>query len=173
MFGLTFIKMLLTKGGHKAIIGIVLVLAVFGVYKYINNLEDKIEKNKIVINNLEVKNEFLEMAIQKKSDEIEEINTINKDYKKELDVLADNKEQLRNRLWKVLVNGTKRDIGYLAAEKPYLIEKIVNKASDNIFRCFEIASGDPLTDKEKDAVKRSQINTECPNLANPNYKKEM
>jgi len=34
---------------------------------------------------------------------------------------------------------------------------------------MEIASGSPLTEEELAATKKSQTNTECPRLANPNY----
>ena len=62
-----------------------------------------------------------------------------------------------------------RDIGKLAIEKSKVIERIINKASDKAARCMEIASGSPLTEEEKNATKKSEINTECPSLANPNY----
>jgi hypothetical protein len=35
---------------------------------------------------------------------------------------------------------------------------------------LEIASGSPLTEKELAATKPSEINRECPAIANPNYK---
>jgi len=62
-----------------------------------------------------------------------------------------------------------RDIGKLAIEKSKVIERIINKASDKAARCMEIASGSPLTKEEMNATKKSEINTECPSLANPNY----
>jgi endo-1,4-beta-mannosidase len=62
-----------------------------------------------------------------------------------------------------------RDIGKIAVAKPGPIKKIINKGSNKMMRCFEILSGQPLTDKEKNAEKKSQINTMCPNVANPNY----
>ena len=66
-------------------------------------------------------------------------------------------------------NKKDRDIGKLAIEKSKVIERIINKASDKAARCMEIASGSPLTEEEKNATKKSEINTECPSLANPNY----
>ncbi len=57
----------------------------------------------------------------------------------------------------------------LALEKPKLIEKIVNRGSERATRCVEIAGGSPLTEKELLATKKSEINTECPSIANPNY----
>lgn len=62
------------------------------------------------------------------------------------------------------------DINYLASQKPGLVEKIVDNATANVLRCLEIASGSPLTEEEINATKRSQINGECPDIANPNYR---
>ena len=66
-------------------------------------------------------------------------------------------------------NKGKRDVGKLAIEKTKLIEKIINKGSVNAQRCIEIASGAELTEKEKNATKKSEINPECPSIANPKY----
>ena len=64
----------------------------------------------------------------------------------------------------------KRDIGKLAAgRKAKRIEKIINRATDKVFRCYEILSGIPLTAEEIAATKKSQANNECPHIANPNY----
>lgn len=66
-------------------------------------------------------------------------------------------------------NKDNRDIGKYAIEKDKVIERVINKASDKAARCLEIASGSPLTEEEKNATKKSEINTECPSLANPKY----
>jgi hypothetical protein len=62
-----------------------------------------------------------------------------------------------------------RDLGKIAIERPGAIERVVNKASEKAARCIEIASGAPLTEAEKTATKKSEINTECPSIANPAY----
>ena len=62
-----------------------------------------------------------------------------------------------------------RDFGKLAIEKTEAIERIVNGASDKAIRCVEIAGGSPLTEEEINATKKSEINRECPSIANPNY----
>ena len=67
-------------------------------------------------------------------------------------------------------NGDKRDIGSIAVVKPKSIERAINNGTVNALRCVEIASGAPLTEKEKNAKLPSEINKECPSLANPNYK---
>ena len=65
---------------------------------------------------------------------------------------------------KTNASGKKRDIA-----RSKVIQKIINRASDNAVRCVEIAMGSPLTEKEQNATKKSEINSECPSIANPNY----
>mgnify|MGYP000636873426 CR=1 FL=1 len=65
---------------------------------------------------------------------------------------------------------TEHELDFLAASKPGLVEKVIDNASNNVLRCLEIASGSPLTEDEINATKRSEINSECPDLANPNYR---
>ena len=79
-----------------------------------------------------------------------------------------------NKKMNTLINGLQkdkgaRDFGKIALEKYKLVEKIINKGSDRATRCVEIAGGSPLTEKEINATKKSEINTECPSIANPNY----
>ena len=70
---------------------------------------------------------------------------------------------------KVNASGERRDVGALAVAKPKSIERIEGKREQQRARCFEIAQGSPLTEEELNATKKSQINAECTNLANPNY----
>ena len=56
-----------------------------------------------------------------------------------------------------------RDIGKLA------IERIINKGGKNAARCIELASGAEHTEAELKATLKSEINPECPALANPSY----
>jgi chromosome segregation ATPase len=66
-------------------------------------------------------------------------------------------------------NKGKRDVGKLAIERTGAIERIINKGADNAARCVELASGAEHTEEELKATKRSEINPECPSLANPNF----
>ena len=102
--------------------------------------------------------------IQNQKKDFEAILTANKEMNK----LVKNLEKDLNELDKRF-NKNNRDIGKLAIEKTKVIEKIVNKGGENAARCIEIASGSPLTEKEKNATKKSEINPECPSIANPNY----
>ena len=62
-----------------------------------------------------------------------------------------------------------RDIGKLAIDRTKAIERIVNKGGKNAARCIELASGAEHTPEELKATLKSQINPECPALANPSY----
>ena len=62
-----------------------------------------------------------------------------------------------------------RDIGKLALQRTKSIERIVNKGGKNAARCIELASGAEHTEEELKATQKSQINPECPALANPNF----
>jgi|TARA_R110000782_G_scaffold24256_1_gene62707 chromosome segregation ATPase len=66
-------------------------------------------------------------------------------------------------------NKKNRDVGKLAIQRTESIERITNGASALATRCIEIASGSPLTEAEKNATKKSEINSECPSIANPKY----
>tara|TARA_B100000424_G_scaffold140799_1_gene106978 strand:+ start:153 stop:623 length:471 start_codon:yes stop_codon:yes gene_type:complete len=113
----------------------------------------------------------LESAV---SEQKELIENQKKDFKEILD--ANNKmNELVNVLKKDLENLDKRfnkknrDVGKLAIQRTESIERITNKGSANATRCIEIASGSPLTEEEKNATRKTEINTECPSIANPNY----
>ena len=56
----------------------------------------------------------------------------------------------------------RHDIGNLAENKPGLVERVINGASIKAGRCFELLSGAPLTDKEKEAENGTSFNSECP-----------
>jgi chromosome segregation ATPase len=54
------------------------------------------------------------------------------------------------------------DLGLLAAERPDSIERAVNRGTENAGRCFEILSGSPLTEEERNATDGDNFNKECP-----------
>ena len=128
----------------------------------------KLQKDNVILKENAVK---LESAISEQKTLIENQK---KDFKEILD--ANNKmNKLVNALKKDLddldkrFNKKNRDVGKLAIQKTKSIERITNGASALATRCIEIASGSPLTEEEKNATKKSQINSECPSIANPAY----
>ena len=109
-----------------------------------------------------IKSQAKVLAQQKK--DFEKIMEANK----EMNILVKNLQQDLRSLDKRF-NKKDRDVGKIAEKRPSLVEKIINSASERAKRCVEIASGAPLTEAEINATKKSEINPECPALANPNY----
>ena len=127
---------------------------------------------------LQKDNAILKANAIKLESAISEQKTLIENQKKDFEaILSANKElnELMNKLKTDFAeldkrfNKKNRDIGLLAIEKTKTIERITNSAGDKAARCIEIASGSPLTEKEINATKKSEINTECPSIANPNY----
>ena len=104
-----------------------------------------------------------ELITQQKED-FKEILAANQKMNELVGLLKKDLEDLDKRF-----NKKNRDVGKLAIAKTKSIERITNGASALATRCIEIASGSPLTEEEKNATKKSQINSECPSIANPNY----
>jgi len=102
--------------------------------------------------------------IENQKKDFEQILSANKKMNELVNVLKKDLEDLDKRF-----NKKNRDVGKLAIQRPESIERITNKASVLATRCIEIASGSPLTEAEKNATKKSEINSECPSIANPNY----
>ena len=104
-----------------------------------------------------------ELITQQKED-FKEILAANQKMNELVGVLKKDLEDLDKRF-----NKKNRDVGKLAIAKTESIERITNGASALATRCIEIASGAELTEKEKNATKKSEINPECPSIANPKY----
>ena len=102
--------------------------------------------------------------IAKQQEDFKEILAANQKMNELVGVLKKDLDDLDNRF-----NKDGRDFGKIAIEKTDAINRIINKGSDNASRCIEIASGAELTEKERNATKKSEINRECPGIANPGY----
>ena len=118
-------------------------------------LEGSVEEQKAVIAQQALDIDNIRTAMKEQAELAKRLNASIKD--------------LRNKFNKVNASGEKRDIGNLAEQKPKLMQRAINRGTKNALRCMEIAMGSPLTEKEKNAVKKSQINPECPDIANPKY----
>ena len=102
--------------------------------------------------------------IAKQQEDFKEILAANQKMNELVGVLKKDLDDLDNRF-----NKDGRDFGKIAIEKTDAINRIINKGSDNASRCIEIASGAELTEEERNATKKSEINRACPGIANPNY----
>ena len=151
-------------GGVRLFFIGIIITTVLGAGAYVM----KLQRDNTILKENAVK---LESAVAEQKQLIENQK---KDFE---EILAANKKinELVNNLKKELddldkrFNKGDRDIGKLAIERTPAVEKVINKGADNATRCIEIASGSPLTEEEKNATKKSEINPECPSIANPKY----
>ena len=151
-------------GSVRVIIMAVVFIGISGVGVYVMKLRSDnsiLQANQI---QLELSIESQKQVIEKQKQDFSKILKANK----KMNTLVNNLQKDINALDKRFNKGA-RDFGKLANEKPKLVEKLVNRGSDRAGRCIEIAGGSPLTEKEMKATKKSEINTECPSIANPNY----
>ena len=127
---------------------------------------------------LQKDNEILKANAIKLESAITEQKTLIENQKKDFEAILTANKEMNELIGKLKTdfadldkrfNKKNRDVGLLAIEKTKTIERITNAASVKANRCIEIASGSPLTEKEINATKKSEINTECPSIANPNY----
>jgi predicted phage gp36 major capsid-like protein len=146
----------------KYVIILAIVIAIGAGLWYVMNLKADLATS-------EANNKQLEVALQEQGavlaqmkKDVEQIKTINEDLSKQKEDLQKDKEVLTSKF-------SKRDFGALAAEKPNVIERLVNRGTVNAMRCLEIASGSPLTEKELAAKTPTEANRECPALINPAY----
>ena len=108
-------------------------------------------------------------VIEQQQKDFTAILTANKELEEKNRVLTAEFKALDERFNKINGKGEVRDIGKLAIERDKSVERVINNASKKAMRCVEIAMGAELTEAERNATKKSEINAECPSLANPNY----
>ena len=152
-------------GQVKMVFTIIMLLGLAGAGAYVLKLRGDnaiLKGNQVKMEQaLEQQTKFIE---QQKKD-YEAILKANQEVNKLVGALKKDIDDLDKRFNK----GT-RDLGKTAMERPEAMERIINKASDKALRCVEIAGGAKLTEAEKTATKKSEINSECPAIANPAYK---
>lgn len=153
----------------RMVVVLIIVLTVVGSGYYIMNLKADLairEANESRLRESIIEQQRLMDRMQADMKSIQAANAaLNDTVKRQAaDVTALTKKFSQDR------QGNARDFGALAAEKPELVERLVNRGSAAAYRCIEIASGSPLTEQELAATTRDSINRECPSIANPNYR---
>ena len=148
----------------RMIFAILLITGIAGAGMYVMKLRADNATLKANQLKLETAVEEQNKALEQQKADFEAILESNKKLNVLINTFKKDLEDLDKRFTK-----KNRDIGKLAINKTKAIERIVNKGGANAWRCIELASGAEHTEEELKATKKSQINPECPALANPNY----
>ena len=151
-------------GSVRLIFTMIIVAGIAGAGMYVMKLRSDnaiLKANQI---ELEKGIESQQQLLEKQKEDFQDILESNRQLNKLISTLKKDLDELDKRF-----NKKKRDVGKLAIERTESIERIFNKGAENAMRCVELASGAPHTEQELKATKKSQINPECPALANPSY----
>lgn len=155
-------------GTVKLFLIAVIVIFIGAGFWYVTNLKADLATSEANNQKLKDSVDKQQEVIDRAYKDIEEIKSINGSLMEESKRQQEELKALNNK-FSVNAKGEKRDFGAIAAEKPKVVQRLINRGTKNAIRCLEIASGAPLTEEEKNAKLSSEINQECPTLANPNY----
>lgn len=146
------VKMGMKLAGVMALISFVMAGA---FYWYYNDTQERMAilnennaKLEVAVQTSEAAVEALQVDYQRASEELNKVNSEFASIRRQNQVLSDKLGR--------------HDLGNLAENKPGLVERVINGASDKAGRCFELLSGAELTDKEMEAENGKQFNSECP-----------
>ena len=156
MFILGKLKMIL-------ILTVVIGAVGFGAWKYYQYTQEQIRIYAVNAATAELAQQEAEAAVESLKRDMVEIQQQFTVVSKKFEVAKGRVSALENKL-------SEHEIGDLAQKKPKLIEKIIDKGTQDVLRCYEILTGSPLTDEEIAVTKKSKANTTCPDVANPNYR---
>ena len=153
----------------KIAIVLMMLAGAGGGFMYVKNLKADLATSEANNLKLEQSIDSQKAVIEQMKADFEAITKIKAEIEKQNSILKAEFQALDKKFNKINGKGEVRDMGDLATKRPSSVEKIINKGSNNAMRCSEIAMGSPLTEKEKNATKKSEINSICPSIANPNY----
>ena len=137
------------------IIGAVMATMSGGFMLYFNHSQARIAT--LIENNAQ-----LETAVSINEETISNMQELNEAASRELrlvnDELAASREQNRELLGRLAAN----DLGAFGQTNPEGLERVINRASNNVLRCFELLSGAELNERERNATDGRSFNRECP-----------
>lgn len=138
----------------KIMIGIIIMMGGIGYWYYTDT------QNTIAV--LTENNAKLNLAVATNEETIKtmaaDFAAANEELKKTNAEFAATREQ-NNQLASKL---QEHDLELTAAARPRSVQRLINGGSKNAGRCFELLSGSPLTEKEKNAKTDKSFNNECP-----------
>ena len=134
----------------------------FGAWKYYQYTQEQIRIYAVNAATAELAQQESEQAIEALRKDMEAV-------REQYTAVSEEFDRAKSRVDKLEEILSEHEIGILAQAKPKLVEKIVDKGTKDVLRCYEILTGSPLTEEEINVTKKSRANSSCPDVANPNY----
>lgn len=152
-------------GGAAIIVAGVLAGSAWYVKQLHTELAQEKSNNQILQNSIEVQQDTIKSMQQ----DFRDIRQAQSNLAAEHARQREESQALLER-FNTTATGEPRDFESLASQRPDSVERLINRGTSNAMRCIELASGAEHTHQELSAILSSQINPECPSLANPNYR---
>jgi len=152
----------------KVIATLAIVVIVAGGLWYVTGLRADLAVSEMNNKTLKDGIEQQQRLIEQMQKDVAQIQEINSSLAQEADRQRAEVRDLVDR-FNVNARGESRDFGAIAAARPGVVERLVNRGTASAMRCLAIASGAPHTEAELAAKTSSEVNRECPTLANPNF----
>ena len=152
----------------RLILILIIIAALGGAAWYITGLRSELAVSEL--NNEKLQNSVIlqQEVIEQIKQDVQNVQKANETISESIKNQNKDLNSLQNR-FNVNADGSARDVGKIAITNTNSIERAINRGTINAARCIEIASGAPLTEEERNAKTKQQINKECPSIANPNY----
>lgn len=122
---------------------------------YISTTQKKIIELSQTTAELQIALDSSETTINSLTSNIDRVRTDYSELENKFQQIRSQNNELRQRF-------ANSDLLLLSTEKPGLVQSIINDASDDALRCFELQSGAPLTEEELNAQNERDFNSECP-----------
>ena len=142
-------------GSIKVVLILMLLAGAGGAYTYVTNLQKTAEIHRLNAERLEIAVAQNEEALRVQKENYEALQKNLEEVNEEFQAARAQNSVLTTKL-------AEHDLNALAAERPDSITRLINRGTVNAGRCFEILSGAPLNDKEKEAKSAKSFNNECP-----------
>lgn len=139
------------------VIGILAVAALIGA-NHLMNLKADLAVSEANTKALKEASILQGQVIAKQEQEIGQVQSSNAELAKRNTELDKQVKDL-DKKFSVKANGNSRDFGSIAAAKPETVNKLVDKATANVNRCFELATGAKLKEGESNAECKDLVNT--------------
>lgn len=136
-------------------LGIVIIVLLGGFYWYFSWSQGELTTLRENTARLEIAVQTNEQTIASLRSDIARVGRVLNETNQQLSEARVQNRELQTRL-------SEHDIGALAEAKPGLVENAVNNGTANALRCFELLSGAPLTERERNARNAQEFNSECP-----------
>jgi uncharacterized protein YxeA len=149
---------------------IILIGMITGAAAYYYNATERrynalLQVNSALVENnstLTSNNLQLRRANEENLNTIDELNSSFEEVRRNYERVQAEFQEIRRQNNRLAERLGRHEIGTLAANRPGLVERAINGASDNVLRCFEVLSGAPLNQRELDAETPLRANPECP-----------